>query len=89
MGLLEASHVDAPRGRAAAGKDHRREQKKTQSKPKHDYGINGSIRAGHEKKILTASDGRYKGTAVNSRGQKAKQVSRWGRAVRTICSVTL
>lgn len=56
--------------------------KKIQSKPKHGYGINRSIGAGNEKKISTASDGRYKGTAVKSRGQKAKQVSRQSMAAR-------
>lgn len=61
---------------------------KPQSKLKDGYGINRSIRAGNEKKFLTASDGRYKGTAVKSRGQKAKLVARWGTAARRKYSVT-
>lgn len=62
-------------------------KRKPQSNPKHGCGINRSIRARNEK-ILTASDGRYEGTAVKSRGQKAKRVSRWGMALRWKPNVT-
>jgi len=61
--------------------------KNPQSKPKCGYGINGSIGAGNEKTV-TACDGRYRGTAVKSRGPKAKQVSRWGTAARRKYNVT-
>lgn len=64
-----------------------REQKKPQSQSKHSYGTNRSVRAENEK-ILTASDGRYKRTAVKSRGQSAKQVSRCGTAARRKYNVT-
>lgn len=67
MGLHKASHAEAPQGKAAAGKDHRCQGNKRKPKFKHGYGITQSVRAGNEKKILTASDGKYKGTAVKSR----------------------
>lgn len=76
--LLEASPAEVAQGRAAAGKDHCCQgNKKPPIQPQTRLWYKQVSETGNEKKIVTARDGRYKGTALESRGQKARQVSRW------------